>query len=171
MRTGSTIGVTYADIAIISSIFNSISSHGGKRRRAIAGARFRWLRRKTRSGTRAPFRGSRFCDGGADMNARASHRSAKCSKSEEADDYHAVITHLNDRWRVVVCAAGVQWVLQRRRGERRGTARWEGRSYCRTGQALNRLSRRHAGAIDPTAAAILASLPERIENVHREARL
>jgi len=97
------------------------------------------------------------------MNARASHRSAKCSKSEEADDYHAVITHLNDRWRVVVCAAGVQWILQRRAGERHGTARWEGRSYCRTSHALNRLSRRQAGAIDPTAAAALAALPDWIE--------
>ena len=162
MRTGSTIGVTYADIAIISSIFNSISSHGGKRRRAIAGARFRWLRRKTRSGTRAPFRGSRFCDGGADMNARASHRSPKCAKSEEADDYHAVVARLNDSWRVIVCRAGIQWILQRRRGERRGTARWEGRGFCRTSAALNRLSRNHAGVIDPTAADILGSLPERI---------
>ena len=89
------------------------------------------------------------------------------STSEEADDYHAVVARLNDSWRVIVCAAGIQWVLQRRRGERRGTARWEGRSYCRTGEALKRLSRRHAGAIDPTTAAILA----RIENVHRKARL
>jgi len=104
------------------------------------------------------------------MNARASHRSAKCSKSEEADDYHAVVTHLNDRWRVVVCAAGVQWILQRRAGERHGTARWEGRSYCRTSHALNRLSRRQAGAIDPTAAAALAALPDWIEAPNLPAR-
>jgi hypothetical protein len=91
--------------------------------------------------------------------------SGEKGRSEEADDYHAVVTHLNDRWRVVVCAAGVQWILQRRAGERHGTARWEGRNYCRTGEALNRLSRRHAGAIDPTATEILVALPERIEDV------
>ena len=102
------------------------------------------------------------------MNVHANPPAAvPYSRSEEADDYHALVARLNDRWRVIVCAAGIQWILQRRRGERRGTARWEGRSYCRTGEALNRLSRRHAGAIDPTTAAILA----RIENVHRKARL
>jgi hypothetical protein len=93
------------------------------------------------------------------------------SKSEETDDYHAIVAHLNERWRVIVCAAHIQWILQRRTGERHGRARWEGRSYCRTSEALNRLSRRHAGAIDATAAAVLASLPEWIENVHRKPRL
>jgi len=107
------------------------------------------------------------------MNVHANLPTAiPSSRSEEADDYTALVARLNDRWRVIVCAAGIQWILQRRRGERRGTARSEGRSYCRTSEALKRLSRRHAGAIDPTVAAILlASLPERIENVHRKARL
>jgi hypothetical protein len=91
--------------------------------------------------------------------------SAKCSKPEEADDYHAVVARLNKTWRVIVCSAGIQWVLQRRAGERHGRARWEGRSFCRTSHALNRLSRMRAGAIDPTAATILAGLPERIGNI------
>lgn len=84
--------------------------------------------------------------------------------AEEADEYHAVVVHLNNRWRVIVCSAGIQWVLQRRAGERHGRARWEGRGYCRTSKALNRLSRRRAGAIDPTAIDILDSLPVRIED-------
>ena len=96
------------------------------------------------------------------MNAHAAHPPAKCSRSEEADNYHPVVAQLNDRWRVIVCSAGMQWVLQRRTGERHGKARWEGRSFCRTGEALNRLSHTHASAIDPIAAAVLASLPERI---------
>jgi len=84
------------------------------------------------------------------------------SASEETDDYDAVIARLNRDWRVIVCSAGIQWILQRRAGERHGRARWEGRSFCRTSEALNRLSRKHAGDIDPYATAILASLPERI---------
>jgi len=84
------------------------------------------------------------------------------TRSEESDDYHAVVARLNDRWRVVVCAAGIQWVLQRRAGIRHGTARWDGLVFCRTSHALNRLSRARAGVIDPTAAATLASLPDRI---------
>ena len=91
------------------------------------------------------------------------HAAVPSLRSEEADDYHAVVARLNESWRIIVCAAGIQWILQRRRGERRGTARWEGRSFCRTSEALNRLSRKHAGAIDPTATAILAALPDWIE--------
>jgi hypothetical protein len=104
------------------------------------------------------------------MNVHANLPTAMpSSRSEEADDYDAVVARLNDRWRVIVCVADIQWVLQRRTGERHGRARWEGRGFCRTSEALNRLSRNHAGAIDPSAAAVLASLPERIENVHRKA--
>ena len=105
------------------------------------------------------------------MNVHANLPSAiPSSRSEEADDYTALVARLNDRWRVIVCAAGIQWILQRRRGERRGTARWEGRSYCRTGEALNRVSRRYAGAIDPTAAAAVAALPDWIEAPNLPAR-
>jgi hypothetical protein len=82
---------------------------------------------------------------------------------EEADGYGAVVAQLNDNWRVIVCRSGIQWILQRRGGERHGRARWEGRSYCRTNEAIKRLSRRFAGAMEPAAAATLAALPERID--------
>jgi hypothetical protein len=72
--------------------------------------------------------------------------------SEEAENYHAVVTRLSDDWRVIVCRAGIQW-----------RARWTGRSYCRSAEALTRLSRKHAGTLRPDAAAFLAELPERIE--------
>ena len=90
-------------------------------------------------------------------------------KSEEADDYNAVVVQLNDDWRIIVCRAGVQWILQHREGARHGRARWTGRSYCRTSEALNQLSRKHAGALRPDAAAILAALPTRIEEPAKEA--
>jgi hypothetical protein len=100
----------------------------------------------------------------AGMKSHAKHAAGGWySPSEEADDYDAVVARLNDRWRVIVCGAGIQWVLQRRTGERHGRARWEGRSYCRTSEALNRLSRKRAGAIDPGATDILAELPNWIE--------
>ena len=44
---------------------------------------------------------------------------------------------------------GIQSILQHRAGQRHGRARWEGRSYCRTSEALNRLSRKHAGPLRP----------------------
>jgi hypothetical protein len=86
------------------------------------------------------------------------HLAVPRTTSEEADGYDGILVKLNNNWRVIVCAAGIQWILQRRTGERHGRARWEGRSFCRTREAINRLARTHAGAIDP-AAAILAALP------------
>jgi hypothetical protein len=95
------------------------------------------------------------------------HGLAERSKSEEADDYHAVVVKINDNWRVIVCVAGLQWILQRRAGERHGSARWEGRSFCRTSEALNRLSRKRAGIIGAAASAVLAALPDWIEAPNR----
>lgn len=82
---------------------------------------------------------------------------------ESADDYHRVVAVLNDRWRVIECHDGIQWILQRRAGERHGRPRWDGKSYCRTKEGLYRVCRASAGAIDPAAVATLASLPERID--------
>jgi hypothetical protein len=89
-------------------------------------------------------------------NASVQHR-------ESADDYHRVVAVLNDGWRVIECRDGIQWILQRRAGERHGMARWDSRSYCQTSEALNRVCRASAGAIDPAAVAVLTSLPSMIE--------
>jgi hypothetical protein len=83
--------------------------------------------------------------------------------NEGADDYPAVVAQLNANWRVIVCGSGIQWILQRCDGERHGRARWAGRSFCRTSEALRCVCRKHVGTIDPVAAAILAALPEWIE--------
>ena len=84
--------------------------------------------------------------------------------SESADNYGRVVARLNARWRVVECPHRLQWILQRVAGtETNATSRWENRSFCGTRDALLRCSREHAGAVNPAAAAILASLPERIE--------
>jgi hypothetical protein len=80
--------------------------------------------------------------------------------AEEADDYPGVTAVLNDNWRVIECRSGIQWILQRRGGERHGRARWEGRSFCRTSEALKRVSRAFAGDIRPSAWSILQALPD-----------
>jgi hypothetical protein len=55
------------------------------------------------------------------------------SRSEGTDDYHAVVARLNPRWRVIVCAQGMQWILQyRASAETYSTSRWQSRSYART---------------------------------------
>jgi hypothetical protein len=86
-------------------------------------------------------------------------------RSEEADDYHAVVARLNADWRVIVCSVGLQWVLQRGYlAKNHGGMRWRCRCFCRTSEALIRVSREHAGDLQPDAAAILAALPARIDD-------
>lgn len=89
------------------------------------------------------------------MSASTSHR-------ESDAYYHGVVAVLTDHWRVIVCKDGIQWILQRRAGERHGTARFDSRSYVRARQALMRLCRERAGEIDPSALSILEALPGRI---------
>jgi hypothetical protein len=81
--------------------------------------------------------------------------------SESSETYGRVVARLNPRWRVIECSAGIQWILQcRTSAETYPTSNWKGRSFCMTRQALLRCSREHAGAIDPSAASILAALPD-----------
>ncbi len=80
------------------------------------------------------------------------------SPNEGHDDYRAVVAVLNDRWRVIACTAGIQWILQVRRGRL-----WRGRSYCRSKAGLLGCVRDYCGAVDPAAMSVLALLPDWIE--------
>lgn len=82
------------------------------------------------------------------------------SHRERDDAYRNVVVRLNEHWRIIECRDGIQWILQRSDGERRGQTRWSGRSYCRTRNALIRASRDLAGEIDGSAMAIVEGLPE-----------
>jgi hypothetical protein len=94
------------------------------------------------------------------------------SRIESADDYSGFVAQLNPDWRVVECRDRVQWILQRRGSPKKPRRDdWRGRSYCRTSEVLRRCTREYADAIDPTAAAILAALPERIDATHPDAVL
>jgi hypothetical protein len=86
---------------------------------------------------------------------------ATLSTRESADDYHKVIARLSDRWRVIECRDGVQWILQYRfRSEKADKAPWVGRSYCRSRNTLLRCIREHTSGVDLAAAEVaLAFLP------------
>ena len=83
--------------------------------------------------------------------------------AEESDNYPRLVATLNNRWRVIVCKDGIQWVLQCRPG--RSANGWRGRSYCHTREALLRRARQQAGSVDDVALAILLRLPGRIGSV------
>jgi hypothetical protein len=86
------------------------------------------------------------------------------SRKESDDGYQPVVAHLAPRWRVIVCRDAIQWILQHRVSatETPTRADWRGKSYLRTRDGLIASCRGSAPEIDPSALAILHSLPERI---------
>ena len=86
---------------------------------------------------------------------------------ESADEYSGIIARLDARHRVITCKDGVQWILQRKRGERCGRARWTGVGYCLTREALLRLCRAFGARIDPSELVVLAALPRNIAGCAR----
>jgi hypothetical protein len=91
-----------------------------------------------------------------------SERSLGRKPGETADDYPHVVTRLAGKWRVIVCAGGHQWIIQRRAAERQRRAQWRATGYCLTREALVRLCVASCARIDPAAMASLLALPERI---------
>jgi hypothetical protein len=78
-------------------------------------------------------------------------RGRKAGLSETSNDYPRVVAVLSDgKTRVIVCYAGIQWILQRRQGEQ-----WHSRSFCCTKEALIRC----CGGGTPE----LDALPDRID--------
>ena len=67
----------------------------------------------------------------------------------EADDfYFRVIARLNDRFRLIRCKDGIQWIILKRDGCRNGKPRWQGHSYCVRPETVHRLVLKHCGIFD-----------------------
>lgn len=100
------------------------------------------------------------------MKASLPWVSADLSLREEADAYRAVIAVLNPSWRVIVCRDAIQWIMQRRAGQRHGRARWEAKSFHRLKSGLMRRVRHRAGECDASALNILMALPAVMGGAH-----
>ena len=76
------------------------------------------------------------------------------SQRERAEDYGSVIVRLGDRHRVIECSGGIQWIVQRKRGQQ-----WHGLSYHLNRDVLIEHCKRHGAGED--AIATLQALPTR----------
>jgi len=65
---------------------------------------------------------------------------------------------LNEGWRV--SEDSLQWMLQRRCSKPGQKAKWTGRSFCRTREALLRCVNDHCGIVDAEALKRLEALPD-----------
>jgi hypothetical protein len=55
---------------------------------------------------------------------------------ESHDEYFRVVAQIDEKTRVIECAAGLRWIVQRRKG-----GDWAGASFCLTKAALLRCGR------------------------------
>jgi hypothetical protein len=75
-----------------------------------------------------------------------SHAPRKQLAPETSDQYPGIVAQLDPKRRVIECAAGLQWIIQEHKG-----GRWRSVSFCRTKEALLRLT---------STPAVLRSLPD-----------
>lgn len=73
---------------------------------------------------------------------------------ETSNDYHGVIAPLDNANRLVLCDKGIQWILQRRKGNR-----WKGMSFFRTREALLNHLHQTIPNLSKEAEGIVAMLP------------
>lgn len=79
--------------------------------------------------------------------------------SERAECYPRVIARLNDRWRVIVCKQGIQWILQKAKTEGGHGLAWRAVGYFLTRKALIGACARIDRAVDPAELNVLHQLP------------
>ena len=84
------------------------------------------------------------------------------SYRERDDCYAAVVIHLTQRWRIIVCKDGIQWILQQRSVAPPNTGTWSGKSYPTTRDALIAACSGRGLLSDPSARQVLNDLPDRI---------
>lgn len=92
---------------------------------------------------------------------------------EGSPDYAWTVAQLSDRWRVIECRDGIQWVIQKSR-RNGGETRWYGELHCRSlvGLLLHvaELARREGIVITPAMRQLLNALPAWIEPPRSTAR-
>jgi hypothetical protein len=72
---------------------------------------------------------------------------------EEAESYPGVVVVFEPGRRIIECSAQIQWILQVRQGPR-----WVSRSFCRTREAVLRLT----ASDHPALLAMPARFPEKV---------
>jgi hypothetical protein len=104
------------------------------------------------------------------MSAFGTPKNSKECARERSDQYNGVVCVINDRWRVIVCKDGIQWILQKSKsGGGHGRA-WRGVSYLTTKRALIEACAQHYGHCETAAPAVLEALPDRISQYRHVGR-
>ena len=70
-----------------------------------------------------------------ELRRHAAQPDAVTARNEGAEGYPAIVAQIDAQTRIIECAAGIQWIVQRSVIRKRARE-WRGVSFCRTKQAL-----------------------------------
>ena len=85
---------------------------------------------------------------------------------ESSDLYGKVIEQSSDRWRVILCAQGLQWIIQKKESSHAGP--WRAEKYLTSRSALIKACGTLGLLSDPATEVVLFALPEHVSQLAKK---
>ena len=85
---------------------------------------------------------------------------------ESSDLYAKVIAQPSFRWRVILCAQGLQWIIQKKESSHAGP--WRAEKYVTSRSALIKACGTLGLLSDPATEAVLYTLPEHVSQLAKK---
>jgi len=90
----------------------------------------------------------------------------EATAKESSDLYAKVIVQSSDRWRVILCAQGLQWIIQKKESSHAGP--WRAEKYVTSRSALIRACGTLGLLSDPATEAVLYALPDYVSQLAKK---
>ena len=90
------------------------------------------------------------------------------SDREPDEHYPGVIVKSGERWCIIICRSGLQFILQERSTKPPNKGIWIGQSYCTTKDGLYGVCSHLRLLSDPNTEAVLTILPERARDYRKK---
>ena len=85
---------------------------------------------------------------------------------ESSDLYPKLIVQSSDRWRVILCSQGLQWIIQKKESSHAGP--WRAEKYVTSRSALIRACGTLGLLSDPATEAVLYALPDYVSQLAKK---
>ena len=85
---------------------------------------------------------------------------------ESSDLYAKVIVQSSDRWRVILCSQGLQWIIQKKESSHAGP--WRAEKYVTSRSALIKACGTLGLLSDPATEAVLYTLPKHVSQLAKK---
>lgn len=85
---------------------------------------------------------------------------------ESSDLYAKVIVQSSDRWRVILCSQGLQWIIQKKESSHAGP--WRAEKYLTSRSALIKACGTLGLLSDPATEAVLYALPDYVSQLAKK---